>query len=649
MFERTSNMKNVSQSEYQYVSFKTLTEPENNWIHAFNSKMGQKKFKHYEVDLFSEKLNTVIQFHGCVFHAHEPCSSRCNRNRTPTTKNFTGRTFAEQKEFDEKFLDFMAQHFPSVKVQSIYGCEWKKLKSEKQDNGKSMWTNFKEKYATEYWDKRPLKRLIPREAIRGGAVQLYNFHFDKKDNDNFNLYFCDINNLYSDVAISTQFGFGQLEILIDPEEIKKHVYFNITDDQYYYKNIELQGGAAFCKVLVPCNDEYPFLPYRIKNEYTVMACCRTCAEKKLTRFCQHKKDSRLFTGCWMVSTLNQLRSEGGYSIEFLEIHYFSQKDYLLKDYVQILASERLKNSAVVNDSMTLPEKQIICDEINSAMQLPENLKLSPLECVNNPQQKQFYKLFMNSLFGMYSRNSSNIHTKNCMSQDDIDELAKTYTIEHVNLLSPNLCSVDYVLNSNTMAPNLDCNIFIGGEIASQAFVKLRKHLKLIIENQGIPLMIDTDSILFKMPKHLSNPLKMSPAIGHWKHEYLPGSIQKFYALASRNYAVAYSDEKNNLQQVLKVRGLSLKSALTQNVLNCDTFHSFLTNNQQQSICVSQCKRLTDKQTYKFSYRVSTYNFSNKLTGVRFLLTNDVKRKDRQKIVKTDSDLYKTFAFGYKLI
>ena len=649
MFEKTSNMKKVSYGEYQYVSFKALTEPDAGWRHAFNSKFGQKRFGNYHVDLFSEKLNVAINFGGCLYHFHEPCTANINKNRTPTTKNFLGKTCLEQQEADEKFIAFMSQNFPSVRLEFMNACDWNTKKRVKEKNKKTMWYNFKRKYRDVYWDKRPLKKLIPREAVRGGALEVYNLMFDKSENLNEDVFFTDINNLYSEVAQKTRFGIGPLNIIIDPVEIKQ-VYYNITDNQFYYKDIELQGGAAFCTVLVPENEEYPFLPYRIKNESTVMACCRTCSEKKLTKLCCHKKESRAFTGCWMISTLNQLAKEG-YQITFLEVHYFSKKAFILKDYVQLLCSERLKNSGVINDSMTTDEKQLVCDEINLEMELPEPLKLRPTECFNNPGKKNCFKNYMNCLFGMYSRNTSDVESKACNSQADINKIAASFQILNVNLLSDNECKIDYLLNSNSIPPNRDCNIYIGGEIASQAFVRLRKHLRTVLKNGGIPLMIDTDSILFKIPKNKEIPLKIGSAVGLWKHEYSPGSIEKFFALASRNYTVSFKDQNNVLQQVLKVRGLCLKMSLNQNSINCDTYKDFISNYLKENlkaIQVPQTKRFTDSKTFQYRYKLSTFNFCNNLTSKRFLLTNNVEEKYKESILKQNPDMFKTYPYGYKL-
>ena len=590
MFEKTSNMKRVSLGEYQFSCYKALTEPENGWIHAFNSSSGQKKFGNYHVDLYSEKLNTVLQFQGCVYHAHEPCKAKVNKGRTPTSKNFLGRTFSEQQVLDNQFIAFMSKNYPTVQLEFINACDWEKRKCKIESNLKTMWYNFKQKYAEDYDDNRPLKRLIPREAIRGGALDVYNLTFDKNINSNEDIYFCDINSLYSDVAMNTQFGIGPCKVLSDPNELKK-VQWNFTIYEFCYEGIELQGGSAFCKVLVPQNEEYPFLPFRVNNEYTVMACCRTCAEKKLTKNCTHKEQARSFTGCWMISTLNQLAKEG-YQIKFYEIHYFPKKAYLLRDYIQILCSERLKNSGILNDSMTTEEKLLVCDEINKGMNLPELIKLNPEECVNNPGQKQCFKDYMNCLFGFFSRNTKDVMTKKCYSQNDIDKIALKSKIVNVNVLTEKICSIDYVLDTNRIPPNLDSNIYIGGEVASAAFVKLRRHLKTVLNNKGIPLMIDTDAIVFKMPKDTPNPLKIGSAVGLWKHEYQPGKIEKFFALASRNYAICYSSKNDVLNEVLKVRGLSLKLSLNQKLINCDVFKTFILNffqNNYKAIKVPQTK------------------------------------------------------------
>ncbi len=650
MFERTSNMKKVSLGEYQFASFKSLTEPEAKWIHALNSKTGQKKFGNYHVDLYSEKLNTVINYSGCVYHAHDPCKANANKNRTSTSKNFLGKTFLEQQEIDNKFVEFMTRNYPSVKLEFMNACDWAEKKRAKEENNKSMWINFKKKYKNLYCDKRPLKRLIPREAIRGGALDVYNLTFDKNDNLNEDIYFCDINSLYSEVAMKTKFGIGPCEVLADPLEIQK-VYFNIIDNQFYYEDIALQGGAAFCKVLVPSNEEYPFLPYRINNDYTVMACCRTCAEKKLKKQCLHKKEGKMFTGCWMISTLNQLRKEG-YTIEFFEIHYFRKKAFLLRDYVQILCSERLKNSGIINNLMSIDEQQQICDEINLSMKLPDQLKLNPKECVNNPGLKQCFKDYMNCLFGFFSRNTKDVTTKKCFSQNDIEQIAKLNKIVNVNVLTDKMCSIDYVLKSNAIPPNLDSNIYIGGEVSSTAFVELRKHLKRLLKCKAVPLMIDTDAIVFKLPKNVPNPLQVGVGIGMWKHEYVPGSIEKFFALASRNYAICHFNKNNVLTEVLKVRGLSLKMSINQKLISCDTYKHFISNYFQdnfKTIQVPQTKRFKDAKTFQYNYKISSYNFCNNLTSKRFLLTNDVEESYKNSLKQKNSDLFKSYPYGYKLI
>ena len=653
MFERTSNQKNVSLGEYQFCSYKAVKEPDSEWRHAFNHKDGQKKFGNYHVDLYSEKLNVVVQYNGCLYHAHEPCLDHCNKNRTSTSTNFMGKTFNQLKEQDEKFKKYMAENFPSVQVQTINGCEWKTMKREKQENGKSMWFNFKKEFSHLYWDQRPRRRLIPREAIRGGGLEVYNLKFDQKDSPNEDLYFCDINSLYSYVAINTKFGIGPCDTLITQKQID-NVYFNITDNQYYYnedgQSYELQGGAAFCKVLVPANQEYPFLPYRINNEYSVMACCRTCAETKNTHLCNHKKSSRIFTGNWMISTLNQLRSEG-YEIEFLEIHFFRQKAHILKDYVQLLCSERLKNSGLISPLMSTTRKQEICDEINTVMNLPDHLKLTPSQCVNNPGQKQFFKDFMNCLFGMFSRNTSDVKTKKCVSQNELNDIASKYEIVNVNVLSNSMCEVDYVLNSDTIPPNLDSNIYIGGEVSSQGFVELRKNFNAVIQHGGIPYMVDTDCLVFKLAKNTPNPLTIGSAVGLWKHEFDPGCIDRFYALASRNYALSFTDKNNALHNIIKVRGLCLKSCLNENVLNCDTYNDFISDYFQDNftaITMSQVKKFKDKKTLQYNYKISDYNFCNILTTKRFLLTNKVDDTFRELLETKNCDILKSYPYGYKV-
>jgi hypothetical protein len=285
------------------------------------------------------------------------------------------------------------------------------------------------------------------------------------------------------------------------------------------------------------------------------------------------------------------------------------------------------------------------------MNLPEQIQLKPEECNNNPGQKQCFKDYMNCLFGFFSRNTKDFTTKKCFSQNDIDQIAQKNEIVNVNVMTENICSIDYLLNSNSIPPNLDSNIYIGGEVSSRAFVQLRKHFLNLLKHKAIPLMIDTDAIVFKLPKGTLNPLQIGLAVGMWKHEYSPGNIQKYFALASRNYAISYLDTSNILKEVMKIRGLSLKLSLSQKLINCDTYKMFISNffqNQYQAIHVPQTKKFKDSKTFQFNYKISSYNFCNNLMSKIFLLTNEVCEKFKKSIQKHSNDPYKSYPYGFKI-
>ncbi len=59
--ENTSNMRNTSRPEIEFVNFMEDCQPELKFQHAFSNENGQKKFGNYDVDLFSPVSKEIYQ------------------------------------------------------------------------------------------------------------------------------------------------------------------------------------------------------------------------------------------------------------------------------------------------------------------------------------------------------------------------------------------------------------------------------------------------------------------------------------------------------------------------------------------------------------------------------------------------------------
>lgn len=570
----------------------------------------------------------------CKFHAHENCLLEKPEGWTTDTPNCFGRSFNELKLMDEKFFDFMETNYPDICVEYVFECEWDRFKKSKvfTSNGKKieLWKQY-QKENPDYWQDRPLKRLIPRECVRGGLLDVLTLKYTAEENPDSDLYVVDINSLYSYVSMNTKFGVGPYTVIVG--EDLQYIYYNLISEEWFYKDESLQGGSAFCSILVPLDIEDPILKFKLNNT-TVMAVCLACAKLSSPEPCNHKEKNRVFTGCWMMSTINQITREGYTVVRFLEVHHFPQKDYILKDYVQLLCTERLKNSNLLQDAKTVEEQNLICDNLNESMCLPDHLKIKPSDCKNNSNLKKFFKDLMNCLFGMFSRNTNNLLTKKCTTQFELEELGFKYAIADLNVFRDH-CLVEYVLNDNSVPPNKSTNIYIGAEIASQAMVVLRNYILSLKKVDSKILYYDTDSIVFSLKKNTVNPLPMSPAIGHFKHVYPPKKIQSFYALGPRNYSISYLNSNNELCSIVKVKGLSLTSLNNKNIIDNNTYKKFIESNFNQNyecLLLNQIKKKTDKKTRKVSYESTSYSFSNVFTMKRH--------------VPSENPLYKTYPFGF---
>ena len=571
----------------------------------------------------------------CKFHAHHNCKLKKPEGWNPDTKDCFGRTFNELKLMDQKFSDFMKTNYPDIEVQYIFECTWDKFKQTKVKSSLgttiSMWKKFKIDYP-DYWQERPLKRLIPRECVRGGLLDVLALKYTTEENPDSDLYIVDINSLYSHVSMNTKFGVGSYTVIVG--EDLKNIYYNSIFEEWMYLDQPLQGGSAFCSILVPLNIEDPILKFKVNNKYTVMAVCQACAESSSPNPCNHGEKKRIFTGCWMFSTINQITREGYKVIRFLEVHHFPQKDYILKPYVQLLCTERLKNSNLLEDAKTPDEEKLICDNLNKSMGLPDELKIKPSDCKKNSNLKQFFKDLMNCLFGMFSRNTNNLLTKTCTTQFELEELGKEYEITDLNVFSDH-CLVEYVLNDNSIPPNKSTNIYIGAEIASQALVVLRNYILSLKKVDSKIFYYDTDSIVYSLKKNCDNPLPMSQAVGHFKHVYPPKKIQSFYALGPRNYSISYLNSNNELCSIVKVKGLSLKSLSNKNIIDNNTYKTFIESNFNQNyecLLLNQTKKITEKRTKKAQYKLTSYTFNNVFTIKRY--------------VPSANPLYKTYPFGF---
>ena len=629
--ESTSNMKKTSQSEFEFVTFNEYRKPEEQFVHAFSGKDGQKKFGPYDVDLYSPVSKTVTFLHGCMVHLHDldVCTDP-NRNKMDKEDlSIYGKSKAQLDLNDEKFLNYVTTNFPKEvhNVRIIYECDWKKFKRESK--------NWKDFVASGFFVKnRPLYRLIPRIAMRSGLVDQYRLKWIQKENPNEIFKIADVNLLYSNVAITEKFPVGKPVVLIG-EQVKQVL---TSEDGIFLNGEKLLSGALHCSVLAPEGEKFPFLQFRILNKFSYLALCKSCAEK-LSETCKHRSnDSKKFTSVWTIPDLNKALKEKYIIYEIFEVIYFPERKHLLRTFVQALVSERIKNSGGLDDLPTDEQKQNYCDIHNQKMSLPENFQLTVNNVKNNPGQKQFYKDLLNSIFGKFSSNVEKKKTEIVRSQRQLENLAQNFEITELFPINDSNLLVEYEMKE--LKPNFKGNIFIGSEITAHARIFMHDYLRKLQAVKGVKIFsIETDCIMYTIPKDAIDPLPFSDLIGHFKN-VVPSNCEvlSYFALGSKNYSVLYKDGENKFSTILKVKGLSLKSAHIENLLSTNTYDDYIEShfkNELKNITFPQLRKTFNKTTNRSETRFQTFEFRNDLYLKRYV--------DQT----ANNGNYQTLPFGYK--
>jgi hypothetical protein len=631
--ESTSNMKQISQSEYEFVSFQEFLNPGEKFQHAFSSKEGQKKFGPYEVDLYSPVSKTVLQLHGCMVHLHDldTCTDPNRKKMEKTDLSIYGKSKAQIDASENKMTDYLLKNWSNevFKIKVLYECQWKKSKTSE------LWKNFLS--LGEFVKYRPLHRLIPRIAMRSGLVDQYQLKWVQSENPNEIFKIADVNLLYSKIGLDYQLPVGKPTILIGPELRN----IQTTSEGIFFKGQRLLSGAVHCSVLAPAKEKYPFLQFRILNKFNYLALCKSCTES-LSQTCNHRSvNAKKFTSVWTVPDLNKALKEKYLILEIFEIVYFTERKYVLRKFVQALVSERLKNSGGLDGLETLEEKQKYCDSHNQKMDLPENFKLTVNNVHNNPGQKQFFKDWLNAIFGKFSSNLEKKKSEIVRSQKQLEHLAENYNITELFAINETNLLVEYEVKENK--PNFKGNIFIGSEITAHARVFMHDYLKKLEAIKGVKIFsIETDCIMYSIPKTAIDPIPFSDQIGEFKSIIpLNCQVKSYFALGSKNYSILYQDSENKFHTILKVKGLSLTSAHVENLITSDTYNDYIEShfkNEIQNLTFPQIRKFVNKTSNYPETRFQTFEFRNDLYLKRYV----VPVADG-----SNPGHYQTLPFGYK--
>ncbi len=606
-----TNGKEVSLQEYEWACFQQHKFPDLNYRSAFSHPNGQKYFLETIPDLYSDITKEAIFYCGCYYHGHfENCL--INPRANASTKNtLLGKTYLQlNNEFEKKVTDLLLNHpneIDSVKI--FWECNY--LASKNTDE-------ILKSFLNNHFKSRPLIRLCPRSAVRGGFLECFALKYIKSENPADTFYCLDINGLYSYVAIKNSFMTGPYEILIG-SSIKSIVY---DLDSYVFIEKDLSKtkmyGTMLVTILPPKNLYVPFLQLRLEDGTCINTLCAFCAKICNQNTCTHSDIERALTAVYFISEINFAITLGYQVLEIHECHFFRSADYILKEFVQILNCLKIQNSNCLEKFSTADEKIKYCEFLNETMELKHPFNLTPQNICDNSYLKSFYKLSANSLFGKLEQKSNRTKTKFVTSQNELEDIFfSNDEIESIICLNENCCQIEIKPNEQKQVPNRQANCYIGGQLTAYARQKIYESIQVVSEC-GKLFYTDTDCIFFSMPKNQIVPLPISDAVGHFKNIF-PGEILSFFALGPKNYQITYKVSETQIKSVTKVRGFSLSNLILENEINSDLFHFYLSqylNNEVEKKSLAQLRIKKETKKFKTISKLELLKFSNNVTNRR---------------------------------
>ncbi len=237
---------------------------------------------------------------------------------------------------------------------------------------------------------------------------------------------------------------------------------------------------------------------------------------------------------------------------------------------------------------------------------------------------------MNSLIGKLSQKTSFPKTKYVQSAEEIQG---TFNASHQNitdfmLLGNSVCELQIEEEKDvscTPIPNRKTNPILGAFVTALSRIDMHKQIMTLVAHDLVPAYTDTDSLIFFGKKNKPLPFQMSGSLGDFRREY-SCEPQSFCCIGKKNYALTF-EPKDRQETVLKVRGISFKSEVSQKAVSFEDFQRFLENKIPPKIPQN---RLYKKKT-SVRNQIVPVKLATTLTFNRLLLA---------------SPNYKTIPYGY---
>lgn len=224
----------------------------------------------------------------------------------------------------------------------------------------------------------------------------------------------DINSLYPFISWKFKFNSGP-SLLLRGQKLLSRIRLNskdndddnVDEDTFLYCDPDT-GQESPCGGIMQCIiglehgtelDYVPFLPIKVDNKVFRPLCYACLLEKRTSRACDHKElKTRAWRGVYCLHEIAYAVKQLNYVIlKIEEVLVYPQQEFLFKDYMKLLAAQKIKHQKPPTHLKTPADLEQYCHDINSHLDLTlPGEKLTPDMLQHDPSSVDFYKLQMNS-------------------------------------------------------------------------------------------------------------------------------------------------------------------------------------------------------------------------------------------------------------
>ena len=385
-----------------------LCESQGKTLRAYHNHIdGQiTTMDHLVPDAYDQDNDVAYFFNGCYYHGHgEEC----------LIKGKPKQARRDPKEWFETRLPLFKEQYPQTEIVILWECQWKEMMKEPK---MIAWFNLRP------WAlKPPLHRLIPRDAVRGGHSETYNFVWKKESNLGEEFVYLDVISQYPDIALSESFPIGDFTVLIG----KNLKYLNV-DGPIIGMNGKPITGLIFALIEAPQNFEHPFLLHRTSDDRSVATLCAKCAEDQAISPCKHEDVDKFIRGTFTTVELNYALSLGYKIHHVFECWSYEKQEMIFQSFMQLLMRKKVMFSGLPKSCNSENLAQTYCDKVNARLQLEGNLRLTYNDISYDEAKKKYYKLLSCSVLGKIGQSNIYPVDLHVVNKEQLQDLLANRTV-----------------------------------------------------------------------------------------------------------------------------------------------------------------------------------------------------------------------------